>query len=402
MTAIIKNNSFFGKIFKGFHNQVTHNNLLMTAHINLRKYQQDKERSCTFSKPVFFFRKREKEIFQEDKGCKIHFINCGQGDACLIENRGRYALIDFGSEEGAVINYLKKNMKSDTLDYAICTHIHGDHLADFKDVMKNYNVKKLIVVNNLEDAPPTKFRGRMRMIEQHCNADKLIMLDAEKCLHEHNHDFMLGNVKFEFIGPTKCHNIFNDDSIVLKMTYKEKSALLTGDISKETEKEVLKYCRNNNISLDCDILKIAHHGSRKSSCIEFMDAVNPSYSVLSCGEINQYSHPHIETIEMLSTREIDISYTYEAGAAVSFVINTEGELYKFYEVESTISTPVEIDYSAYYESTLITPIPPEMVEVKIEHKKEEEVDYSKLSPDEIRKLKVFEEFEEDEDDSCLE
>lgn len=85
----------------------------------------------------------------------------------------------------------------------------------------------------------------------------------------------------------------NNDSLVFKASYNNLSILLTGDISSESEKELIKE------NIDTDVLKVPHHGSRYSCCEEFISAVSPKISILSAGKNNRYNHPHSETIMRL-------------------------------------------------------------------------------------------------------
>ena len=91
----------------------------------------------------------------------------------------------------------------------------------------------------------------------------------------------------------------NDTSLSVKARYGEFSALYTGDLSRKGE---IFLAMNNDV--DADLLKVSHHGSRYSSGTEFIDAVSPVSSVISCGENNMYSHPHKETLERLSDTEV--------------------------------------------------------------------------------------------------
>ena len=102
----------------------------------------------------------------------------------------------------------------------------------------------------------------------------------------------------------------NDISLVLHVTYKDFSMLLTGDISDKVEKEIL-----NELS-PVDLLKVAHHGSGDSTCIEFLEKTKPEVAVISCGEDNSYGHPHGDTIERLQAVNAHIRYTMKEGAIV--------------------------------------------------------------------------------------
>ena len=88
----------------------------------------------------------------------------------------------------------------------------------------------------------------------------------------------------------------NDMSIVLRVDYGSTSFLFTGDAEEMSEFMML----TERVPLKVDVLKVAHHGSRYCSSPEFIEAVNPSWAVISCGDGNPYGHPHEETLRTLA------------------------------------------------------------------------------------------------------
>ena len=87
--------------------------------------------------------------------------------------------------------------------------------------------------------------------------------------------------------------------------------LFTGDIGTETEKKLLPELE------DVDFLKVGHHGSRYSTCQEFLDVVRPELAVVSCSATNTYGHPSGETIERLEDSGAKIWYTMKEGAVTA-------------------------------------------------------------------------------------
>ena len=97
ITSLLKSNKNV-KFFMGFDNY-DENEEYITHYIDLKNYIQEKDNSCKYYKSVFYPKPVSYvDVFAKDEGCNIHFINCGQGDACLIENMGKYVLIDFGGK----------------------------------------------------------------------------------------------------------------------------------------------------------------------------------------------------------------------------------------------------------------------------------------------------------------
>ena len=98
--------------------------------------------------------------------------------------------------------------------------------------------------------------------------------------------------------------------MVLMVKYRTFQMLFTGDLEGETEKELAR----NPEELNADILKVGHHGSSNGSSEEFLQAVTPELSIISCGENNQYGHPAEETLERLKTAGSRILVTADCGA----------------------------------------------------------------------------------------
>jgi competence protein ComEC len=89
--------------------------------------------------------------------------------------------------------------------------------------------------------------------------------------------------------------------------------MVSGDLTEEDELEMVKHYRNTDV-LKCDILKVAHHGSKTSSSEAFLDAADPDIAVISVGLNNLYGHPHAVTLQRLEEKGIPIYRTDLNGA----------------------------------------------------------------------------------------
>ena len=99
----------------------------------------------------------------------------------------------------------------------------------------------------------------------------------------------------------------------MELSFGEFQMLFTGDIGADTEKKLLA----SGILRDVDCLKVGHHGSRYSTCQEFLDVVRPELAVVSCSATNTYGHPSGETIERLEDSGAKIWYTMKEGAVTA-------------------------------------------------------------------------------------
>ena len=120
------------------------------------------------------------------------------------------------------------------------------------------------------------------------------------------------DLKITCLSPEKETMESNEGSQVLLADMDGFSLLFTGDVEGDGEEQLLVVCREKGIS--CDILKVAHHGSRNSTSEKLLDVVNPRAAVISCGEDNSYGHPHQELIQRLENRKIRIFQTQNTGA----------------------------------------------------------------------------------------
>ena len=120
----------------------------------------------------------------------------------------------------------------------------------------------------------------------------------------------------------------NDASIVLLLKYGPTSILLAGDAEAAAEKRLI---RDFAPLLSSSILKVGHHGSKTSSTAEFLDAVQPTFSIISAGINNRFNHPHQEVVDRLVAHQSDILSTSKNGA-IQFYLGEQG----IKEVKTTI------------------------------------------------------------------
>jgi competence protein ComEC len=237
---------------------------------------------------------------------KVHFIDIGQGDSELIEYDGKYMLIDAGDVDKGdeVIDYLK-SQNVDKLSYVIATHPHADHIGGMADVINSYDADCFITTSK---TATTKCYEKMLKALAAKNISITTPVFGEK--------YKLGDAEFEIITPsdgTDFGNEANNYSVGIKLTYGNTSFVMCGDAEKEAEQMIV----DSGANIKADVLKCGHHGSSTSTSEKFLDKVNPTYAVISCGKDNKYGHPHTETIEKLENRGISYFRTDEKGTIVA-------------------------------------------------------------------------------------
>lgn len=127
--------------------------------------------------------------------------------------------------------------------------------------------------------------------------------------------YRLGDAKFTIIAPNKedYGDEANNYSVGILLEHGEKKFVFTGDAEEEAEGDILA----NKITISADVLKTGHHGSRTSSSEDFVQAVDPEYAVISCGEDNEYGHPHAATLNTLRAMGIKVFRTDEQGSIIA-------------------------------------------------------------------------------------
>jgi competence protein ComEC len=144
-------------------------------------------------------------------------------------------------------------------------------------------------------------------------------------------EFDYGGAGFEVLAPFSDYlpagMARNNDSLVLRLTYRERSFILTGDVERQIESEMVAA----NLIRHADVLKVAHHGSKTSTTEQFLEAVHPAFAVISAGFANLYGHPNAEVVERLHQAHIDVLRTDQMGA---ITVRTDGHRF---EVETQAS-----------------------------------------------------------------
>ena len=262
------------------------------------------------------------EVFQgglfEDtdfEGARIHFIDVGQGDCALIQTENYNILIDAGDngQEETVLAYLKKYQIS-SLDLVIATHPHADHIGGMAEVINSVDVKELWMPEIPDSQLPTSgsFNGMLKAIANR---------EVSAYYASPGQSFLCDGGVLTVLGPLqgKTYESLNDYSLVISFVYDNTSFLFTGDMESDAEKDLI----DAGSFLSADVLKVGHHGSSTSSSAVFLNAVDPSYCVISVGEGNSYNHPHREIMERFETMGLTPLRTDQSGD-IQFWVGPDG------------------------------------------------------------------------------
>lgn len=266
--------------------------LLIIIAIFYSIYEKDIDK--TFGLPVT-------ETFKETENTNtldITYLDVGQADSILIQNKGHNMLIDAGNnEDGPLLVQYFKEQNITKFDYLITTHPHEDHIGGMDDIINNFDIEKIY----MPDVTTTTktFLDVLEAIEK-----KNMTYDVPNI----NQNFTLGNTLFQVIYTGNDKKNLNNSSIILKATFKNTSYLFTGDATSEVEKKIL------NKNIQATVLKVGHHGSKYSTTTDFLNKVNPKYAIISVGKNNSYNHPNQVTINKLKKKNIEIHRTDQEGS----------------------------------------------------------------------------------------
>lgn len=246
----------------------------------------------------------------EEAYIHVHVIDVGQGDAILLTAPEGNILIDAGDNieryEQALKNYLD-SLGITQLDYFILTHPHADHIGGADVILKNYKIDTVIMPDKA--ATSKVYAALLDGIEQN---------GADLELAEAGMTFSVGALSCKILAPLKNYSDVNDMSVVIRATFGEVSMMFTGDAegNKEgkSEKDILATYSANE--LQCDFLKVGHHGSDTSTSPAFLNAVSPKIAAISCGKGNSYGHPVQSTLDALSAAGVTVYRTDLSGTLV--------------------------------------------------------------------------------------
>lgn len=239
----------------------------------------------------------------------VDYIDVGQGDCILLSCNGEYMLIDAGnnSDGQKIVTYLN-TVGVDSLKYAVGTHPHADHIGGLDDVILSFDVDKVLLPNATTNTQT--FADVLSAIET---------TNTPVNVPNINDTFNLGNTKITVLSAEQSDNL-NNTSIVLRADYGQNSFIFMGDAEIEVENTML----SSGINLDCDVLKVGHHGSDTSTSASFLNAVSPQVAIISCGTDNIYGHPNQSTLNKLSGVKL---YRTDLNGSITAISN--GNNYNF-------------------------------------------------------------------------
>lgn len=265
------------------------------------------------------------------KDLEITFIDVGQGDSILIQTPDdKNILVDGGGIPSwhnysykigqKIVSPLLQKKKIKKLDKVVLTHGDADHLSGLIDILETYPVEEVVDTAQGGGVNTDEYIKFLEIVKERKIRYQIIKA-------EDNLDFG-SQVRVTVLNPPRDlkYDNANDNSLVLKIIYKNFSVILAADISQIVERNIAE---KHGVFLKADVLKIAHHGSKTSSCATFLNMVRPSVTIISCGRNNSFGHPHPAVLKRLKRKKIKYLITAQKGNITvisdgeNFQVNTE-------------------------------------------------------------------------------
>lgn len=267
----------------------------------------------------------------------VYFLDVCQGDSAIIVCDDEAMIIDGGLPgQSSKIHSFLEDLHIKELVYVVATHPDQDHIGGLPAALQQVKVR--YVFSPVEKYGSDRFDDLLRYTK---NQRKRIKVPYDK---EEHYLGKTGEAKITFYNcgkknfvqslrdkvssiinrnePEENHEN-NDISLVVRIDYGNVAFLFTGDIEKDAEQRLLE---DSGVDLKADVIKISHHGSDSSSTRDFLQKVNPTYAVISCGESNKFGHPSATTLKSLLEMDIKLFRTDMQG---DITFSSDGETITF-------------------------------------------------------------------------
>ena len=250
----------------------------------------------------------------DQKTLTLDFLDVGQGDATLITfPNGAHWLLDAGGtatrQIGAdhIIPVLNR-LGVTRIEKMILTHPDPDHVSGIPDILRQMRVDE--VWDNRQGREEPVVYAYNEMIRVATRRHIPFRSGSRLCKTTN-----VGGVRVTVLHP--CNRVlsyypqynFNDNSIVLRLSFGKKCALLMGDLSRSGENHLL----STQALGHCELIKLGHHGSATSSGDRFMNRIRPHFAIASCGYLNRYGFPALTVKKTLQKHHIKLFETGNNG-----------------------------------------------------------------------------------------
>jgi competence protein ComEC len=267
-----------------------------------------------------------KPLWENRQVLSLTFLDVGEGDSIVIRFPGmRTWVLDAGGlrqppshEDSAYVFDIGEAVVSrylwqlwiNPVDRVLISHPDMDHAGGIAAVLRNFKVGSF----GYARAGPDKMISALMGV---ASEKRIPIRQLHTTIEAH-----IDGVDLQVLNPPvdKLFTTTNENSLTLRLSYHRFAAMLTGDLEKAGETAVL----SQPGALDCQLLKIAHHGSRAGTSNTFLDRTKPRWAVLSAGRNNPFGHPAQETFHRILRHGVRPFSTMDQGA---ITLETDGKRY---------------------------------------------------------------------------
>ncbi|MDD6308061.1 MAG: DNA internalization-related competence protein ComEC/Rec2 [Clostridia bacterium] len=235
----------------------------------------------------------------------VTFLNVGNADCTLITTTGHVYLFDSGGSKQSdiaaktILPYLRY-AHTDKIDVAFLTHYHSDHAKGFLTLLEGGYIQEIVLPYHADN----ELKPALLRAAYHSNTKVRYASDGDL--------YTIGSMQIGIFDTATGGE--ENNGVVYSVRLWDTRVLLTGDISKTGEKQLL----HDGADIDSDILKVPHHGSPTSGLLAFTDAVSPDLAVITCGP-NSYGHPHASVLEQYAQKKIPVLRSDERGTIAIYI-----------------------------------------------------------------------------------
>ena len=241
-------------------------------------------------------------------GLDYVLVDVGQGDGQLLTDGASAVVIDVGVEDSALVDYVRR--RGLRVEALIITHLHDDHAGALEEFARVARVKRVYLPEGAELAADADALEQLEALT--ARGVELARLSAGDVLEP------ISGLELKVLHPTAgtAFDDPNDYSLVIRCEYAGRSVLITGDLTAHGE---------DFTPAECDVLKVAHHGSAGSSTLEFLAAANPHLALISASAHNSYGLPSAETLARLDYMDVPVLSTADCGD-ITVHISPDGDM----------------------------------------------------------------------------
>jgi competence protein ComEC len=229
----------------------------------------------------------------------VRFVDVGQGDSTVFDIDGKTVVIDLGPK-GAE-DTIKAELEGKSIALLVLTHPHEDHDGNFEWVVENCKIDRLWMPEYSDDEED--YRDLLRRAVAKGTRIEHPAVGQSICIG-------VGSITCLSAGDPAKFNDKNLWSIVTRIEYGTTSFLVMGDAEDINEYAMI----DAGLDLKADVLRVGHHGSDTSTSEAFVEAVAPSYAVISCGAHNRYGHPDESVLATLEKYGVEVLRTDKNGS----------------------------------------------------------------------------------------